>query len=233
MKTAATQNMRERLIKSAGGLLVGLLVGAALVSLPAFADWKDLTAKDFSIASPPAPNSPQDKEDFAKLRAYEKTRTEAACQLGNEQDHGHFKTFFKDRPDLLSKKEQARAEPLMEDVEKMTKGIVDKMKENFGRRRPYEEDPTLKPCVDRNGRDSLAYPSGHATRGALETCLLASIYPDRKKALLEYGKYVGELRVIIGVHHPTDVVAGQNLGQQICDRLLADPKFEKELAKAR
>lgn len=233
MMNDGSPSVREKIWKSAGALLLGLMLGAALVSLPAFADWQSLTAKDFSIANPPTPNSSEDKEDFAKLHEFQKTRTTETCRIGGEQDHGHFKTFFKDREDLLSKKERQRAEPLMEKVEKVTKGIVGAFKDQHARPRPYNTDKSLKPCVARDARGSFAYPSGHATRGALETCLLASIYPDRKSALLEYGKFVGDVRVMIGVHHPSDVKAGQSLAQQICDRLLGDEHFAKELATVR
>jgi hypothetical protein len=44
-------------------------------------------------------------------------------------------------------------------------------------------------------------------------------FSDRKEKLLEYGEYLGELRIISGVHHPSDVNAGRSLGRAICDTL--------------
>ena len=45
----------------------------------------------------------------------------------------------------------------------------------------------------------------------------------------KYGKYLGDIRFIVGVHHPSDVAAGQKLGQDICKRLLRNADFKEEI----
>ena len=65
-----------------------------------------------------------------------------------------------------------------------------------------------------------------ATAGA---CVLSELFPSEKSAFKSYAKRTGDLRWIVGVHHPSDVKAGQTLGQQICDRLLEESDFVAEL----
>ena len=62
-------------------------------------------------------------------------------------------------------------------------------------------------------------------------CVLAEIFPAKASEIISYGNYLGELRVIVGVHHPSDVRAGQSLAQRICDKLLSLTDFQNELER--
>jgi hypothetical protein len=63
--------------------------------------------------------------------------------------------------------------------------------------------------------------------------ILAEIFPEKKERLLKRGLQVGEDRVIAGIHFPSDVAAGQKLGDAIADKLLADPQFNEALKQAK
>jgi acid phosphatase (class A) len=78
-----------------------------------------------------------------------------------------------------------------------------------------------------------AYPSGHALRGTAAACVLAEIFRPEAPILAAHGKRIGDLRVIAGVHHPSDVAAAQRLGGEICARLLGEEDFLTELEDAR
>ena len=104
-------------------------------------------------------------------------------------------------------------------------------KARFARVRPYDADERVQPAAARE--DTPSYPSGHATRGVLVARVLAALAPARRDALLELGRQVGYDRVIAGVHYPSDVLAGQQLGDAIADALLATPAFRADLEAAR
>ena len=57
--------------------------------------------------------------------------------------------------------------------------------------------------------------------------LLSEIFPERKDAILDVGKEIGANRYLGGMHYPTDVEAGQKLGEAVAKRLLANPEFRK------
>jgi acid phosphatase (class A) len=80
---------------------------------------------------------------------------------------------------------------------------------------------------------SFSYPSGHATRGTLLARILAELAPERREALLRVGHQIGYDRVVGGVHYPSDVLAGDRLGDAVADALLADPDFRRQLEDVR
>ena len=94
-------------------------------------------------------------------------------------------------------------------------------------------DFTVPPRLAPKPGGATSYPSSHATEGAVDACVLGLIFPDRAAQLTGYGRYVGDLRVISGVHHPSDVAAGPELAAAICGRLVQESDFNAEVAKLR
>lgn len=133
---------------------------------------------------------------------------------------------------ILTSSEIATVQPFLDAVSKKVSGVAGVFKKEYSRPRPYNENDKIQPCADKPG-GSTAYPSGHATEGAVDACVLGQIFPDRAQKLTDWGQYVGELRVIAGVHHPTDVAAGQALAASICSWLLEQGDFNAEVSKLR
>lgn len=104
-------------------------------------------------------------------------------------------------------------------------------KNHFQRKRPAAEDPRIQIAVASEA--TPAYPSGHATRGMLFAVIIAQLAPQQEAALLERGREIGWDRVIAGMHHPSDIFAGRVIGQAAALALLANPRFQEELAAAR
>jgi len=98
--------------------------------------------------------------------------------------------------------------------------------------RPLRAD---SPCVG-TSRDSLysyAYPSGHATFGAMTAILLAEIIPERRAQLFERGWDYGDARLIGGVHFPSDLEAGRILGTVLVALMLQNEHFSADLNEVR
>jgi membrane-associated phospholipid phosphatase len=57
-----------------------------------------------------------------------------------------------------------------------------------------------------------SFPSGHATTFGVLACVLAFLFPRAKWLLLCAALWLGATRAIIGVHYPSDVLAGLILG---------------------
>ncbi|WP_026376606.1 phosphatase PAP2 family protein [Aestuariibacter salexigens] len=84
------------------------------------------------------------------------------------------------------------------------------LKKVFKRQRPCDLFKPLRTHITPSDKFSL--PSGHTAAAFLMATLLASYYPAA--ALLAYGwaACIGVSRVLLGVHYPSDIVAGATLG---------------------
>ena len=60
--------------------------------------------------------------------------------------------------------------------------------------------------------DQFSFPSGHAASAFLMMTLLANFFPILRIPMFFWATTVGIARVYLGVHYPTDVLAGAILG---------------------
>ncbi len=204
-----------------------LLIILAVLGANASADWSDIPSTDFEVAAFPAHGSKVAEQDIETLLKYQATRSSAQCALGRRQQHPTYAAFFS-HTEVLDSDLYANTKELGERVAHFSERIADDFKGKFDRKRPYDEDSRIKPCAAKVGGEK-SYPSSHAIVATVTSCMLAEIYPDQAPDIEQYGQELGELRVIIGLHHPSDVAAGQKLGQEICARLKLEPDFQKEL----
>jgi acid phosphatase (class A) len=168
------------------------------------------------LGGPPAADSDEQKQEIAHLLEWQAKRTPT---------------------DVARCKSEETAESLpltatlLRGVQGDIKTITTLAKAKWERKRPPYVDDRIKPCVkvEENG----SYPSAHAVRGVVWSRILAEMFPEKKDDLLKRGLLMGEDRVISGIHFPSDVTAGQKLGDAIADKLLANPDFQAALKQAK
>jgi len=182
------------------------------------------------LAPPPAPGFAEQTADLASARAVFKAATPAE-QARAEKDASL--SLFNFAPAIGSFFQPGRLpkmEALFEIVKTNTSEAINTPKDHWKRARPYELDPELllgKP------EKSFAYPSGHATRGTVQSLLLAELFPEKREAILAFGRDIGWDRVLIGKHFPTDIHAGRVLGQAIVRELKANSAFQRDFAEVK
>jgi undecaprenyl-diphosphatase len=84
------------------------------------------------------------------------------------------------------------------------------MKYGIKRSRPYEILDTIYKRSSPGDRFSL--PSGHTSAAFVMAVLLSYFYPILIAPALVWASLVGLSRIYLGVHYPTDVLAGMALG---------------------
>lgn len=204
---------------------------AVLFAAPALAGWSDIPSTDFTLAAPPAPGSPEYARDFEELLKLQAARKPEQCAAAAAQAMPDFQSLF-GASGILSKEESGAVEAFVNSASKLLAKVSGYHKKKYARPRPYSVDPRVQPCIEKPA-GATSYPSTHAAAGVLDACVLGRLFPDRAGILASHGRDAGELRLVSGVHHPSDVAAGRDLGARVCARLLKEDDFLAELASVK
>lgn len=174
----------------------------------------------YELAPPPEKGSAVDREDFRILHVYQNERTREQCEAADAQSIPTVEGMFGPNTGVLTAAEIKKVRLRSVQIIAKVFNIITPFKKQYHRMRPYNADPTLHPCVAIPG-GNMAYPSGHSAAGIALSVFLAKEFPAKRDQILQQGKQVGINRLIGGVHHPSDVAAGQALGKQIASDLSA------------
>ncbi len=211
----------------AGWLLVG--AAAPLLAQKSYlaADRPDGIAL---LAPPPVPDSAEEAADLASAREVFKGRSAAEETRAMKDASLAFSLFAPALGPGLELEHLPKTQALMRQVRQDIGEAIDKPKDYWRRRRPYQLDSQLSLGAP---EPSFSYPSGHSTRGTVYALVLAEVFPQQRDALLAIGRTIGWDRVLIGKHFPTDVYAGRVLGRAVFRELMASAQFRQDLAAAR
>jgi len=99
------------------------------------------------------------------------------------------------------------------------------------RRRPPYVDARVQPCVETT--DSGAYPSGHGIQSSLWAGLLTAVFPEHAAGFAARAEETRRVKLVSGVHYPTDLVAGQLVGEALARELLKNPAVQAVIADLR
>ena len=99
----------------------------------------------------------------------------------------------------------------LRDIAERGDALTNYMKLKFGRPRPYDIAPymnrTLSSLV--GDIDTASYPSGHAADSYLIAKVLSRFHSEHAEEFDSMARRIAESRMILGVHFPSDLVAGE------------------------
>jgi len=182
---------------------------------------------DDVLAPYPAIGSIEEKEDIAQLLYFQNTRTKEQCEVAAREASSSLENFFGGLKGPLSKDEVSKVQKNIKWLTVKTGSQILYNKRKFNRPRPYVTHPEVKPCIELES--SKSYPSGHTVLSRVYARILAVIYPERSIQFLKRADEIAMNRIIGGVHHPSDIVAGKILGDVLADDYLSDNEFYNEL----
>lgn len=114
------------------------------------------------------------------------------------------------------------------------KKITYRFKNFFDRRRPYQVDTSIEPCIKpKKHYVSSSNPSGHAVMAFTFAVVLVDLLPKYSIPIMSRAELYAQNRILCGVHHPFDVRSGQVLGTVIGLEVLRSPDFKPYLDAAR
>ncbi len=185
---------------------------------PGDIDWASI------LPGPPADDSQEHQAEVAQMLALQNRRTSADVTRCRGEVDLTFNAFADVLGDNFKEQLLPETAALLKQAEVDSHAILSDAKKNWHRVRPNKADPRIHPCVklETNG----SYPSGHAAQGVIWATILSEIYPGKHDQLMKRGLEIGEDRVMGGVHYPTDVQAGQELGEAIVKKMLGNGDFQ-------
>ncbi|KAA0874491.1 phosphatase PAP2 family protein [Nitrincola tapanii] len=84
------------------------------------------------------------------------------------------------------------------------------LKNTIQRDRPCDRHQDFQALI--RPSDRFSFPSGHAAAAFVFATLISVVYPDWTWLALGFAWAVGCSRVLLGVHYPSDILAGALLG---------------------
>jgi acid phosphatase (class A) len=104
-------------------------------------------------------------------------------------------------------------------------GAKDSIKERVQRPRPFVSHPEIHVCLP--PESGWSFPSGHSAFFRSAAVLIADLVPERRERLLAVGLLGGTSRTMCGLHYPSDVDAGQRLGEAAALQILNSPQWQQ------
>jgi undecaprenyl-diphosphatase len=93
------------------------------------------------------------------------------------------------------------------------------LKSRTSRPRPYAVDQAVRAGAD--ALDPFSFPSGHTLHAVAFSVVAAAYYPALAWLLLPFVLLIAASRVVLGLHYPSDVLAGAALGALIAQASLS------------
>jgi acid phosphatase (class A) len=215
------------------------LAGAAWASAPGgYLTPVQIAASYAALPLPPAAGSAADKADRAALAAAKARLRDTGWERATTQVHLR-------SPEVAKQLWCAAGRQLSPDVAPAFNRLLmragadvsnasDAAKLVTKRDRPFVGDPDAKTCDPRatQATISYSYPSGHSALGVVWSEIATDVVPGRAQPLRALGAEFGDNRIICGVHYPSDVAAGRQMGQALVKQMRATAAYRADVAAA-
>lgn len=194
------------------------------------------TSKDLVLAihlpDIPQLGSEASDSDFKTLHEFQKNRTKDECESAKKNaKYGFTEMFPAQKAFYNGLTQEQRA--FIDSIGEETLAAVRIVKEKFVRKRPYEADSTLEPCIKRSSTVSRSYPSGHTTYAYVYALFMAEIMPQKRSEFLNRAEEIGKSRILGGVHYPSDVAAGRVLAEALFAQFMQSKLFREKMDELR
>jgi acid phosphatase (class A) len=215
---------------------------AAAIVVASTATGEESATKSFYVAPqsvvltkllppPPASNSEAQARDMSAVLEVQRTRTAEAIRRAEADNVLSIFVYN----DVLGPNFRPEKLPLTTEFFKKAQGdaraILLVTKHVWNRPRPHLVNSEVIPLGGKL-RAAAAYPSGTTVFGTVTAIILANMVPEKSAEIFARGEEFAANRLVLGVHYPTDLVAGRLAGTVIASVLFQSPRFNTDLEVA-
>jgi acid phosphatase (class A) len=215
--------------------IVSALLLLAVAFVPALAaNYAGPEAVNFAAVLPPpaAADSPTTTIEIDQVLALQKTRTpEQAARCAQIEAEDIWRFGSEVVGPWFTAANLPKTAAFFAKVREDIIGVNHTAKALYPRRRPSFVDPRVQPCVE--CKDTPAYPSGHGIQSSTWALLLGAIFPDRADDFILRAATTRNFKAIAGVHYPSDLAAGQAVGEAFGRELLKNAEVQQAIATLR
>ncbi|WP_161554646.1 antibiotic biosynthesis monooxygenase [Ereboglobus luteus] len=192
------------------------------------------TAEDLLslVPPPPADDSPAGMADLETILQLQRDRTpEQIARAKRIDSHSSTQMGAVAFGPSFTKENFPRTTALMQELRATRSKMIGNGKEIWKRPRPYQRSKEVVICVKKP--KDLSYPSGHSATGAFRGALYSAAFPEYKPIFDAQVRETMWCRVLGGVHYPTDVMAGRDLGIRTAEAMLKNPDTQAAIKEIR
>lgn len=190
-------------------------------------DWYPTLKK--TMAQPPLKGSAQQRADEEELLKFQKSRSQADCDQAKIEVLVSLQNFFGVPNGPVPEPTVKKLTPFFEQLRNDGDYFIQRLKVDYPRQRPFLYLSSLDPCVPKEVTG--AYPSGHAVLSKLFALVLADLFPKQKEVLETRAHAIADHRILSGMHHRSDIDAGQRLATLVYEELKKSPKYQADFKK--
>ena len=116
---------------------------------------------------------------------------------------------------------------IIEDIKKDVTSFLLKLKYHYKRTRPFQLSNNINMILyayESETANTPSYPSGHSVQSKLYAEVLGNKYPKFYKQLQILAEDIGQSRLAMGLHYPSDLL----FGEYVTELVLNHPEFKKK-----